>query len=183
MRREIVRLQRELNAVSAQDDFARWAKLRRQHDKAVADHDKLSAFQCPVQICRLLIAFLCADNSLSSTRSTFDSRLTLARQIGISGLRLFLQSWYMKSPLFWIPKGWLPIYVEWLLAFPKAPTGSVSIQVWSAACGSVITMMGEAIGAAVVLVLRMVKGDAGAGAKKAPMPQPQKVGQPQKVPT
>jgi len=34
LRRDVVRLQRELNATSAQDDFATWARLRRQHDKA-----------------------------------------------------------------------------------------------------------------------------------------------------
>jgi len=31
-----------MNAVSAQDEFARWAKLRRTHDKAVADYEKSS---------------------------------------------------------------------------------------------------------------------------------------------
>lgn len=35
-----MRLKREMNAVSAQDDFARWAKLRRQHDKALAEYEK-----------------------------------------------------------------------------------------------------------------------------------------------
>jgi hypothetical protein len=43
LRREVLRLKRELAGVSAQDDFARWAKLRRQHDKAVADYDKICA--------------------------------------------------------------------------------------------------------------------------------------------
>jgi tail-anchored protein insertion receptor len=33
-------MKRELAAISAQDDFARWAKLRRQHDKAMEEHDK-----------------------------------------------------------------------------------------------------------------------------------------------
>lgn len=33
-------MKREMNAVSAQDEFARWAKLRRTHDKAVADYEK-----------------------------------------------------------------------------------------------------------------------------------------------
>jgi hypothetical protein len=37
-----VRIKREMNAVSAQDEFARWAKLRRTHDKAVADYEKSS---------------------------------------------------------------------------------------------------------------------------------------------
>lgn len=40
LRREVLRLKREMNAISAQDDFARWAKIRRQHDKALAEHDK-----------------------------------------------------------------------------------------------------------------------------------------------
>jgi ferric-dicitrate binding protein FerR (iron transport regulator) len=38
----VVRLKREMTAVSAQDEFARWAKLRRTHDKAVADYEKSS---------------------------------------------------------------------------------------------------------------------------------------------
>jgi hypothetical protein len=40
LRREVVRLKREMNAVSAQDEFSKWAKLRRQHDKALEEHDK-----------------------------------------------------------------------------------------------------------------------------------------------
>lgn len=40
LRREVVRLQRELAAISAQDEFTKWAKMRRQLDKAQAEHDK-----------------------------------------------------------------------------------------------------------------------------------------------
>jgi tail-anchored protein insertion receptor len=40
LRRDVVRLKREMAAISAQDDFARWAKIRRQHDKALAEYDK-----------------------------------------------------------------------------------------------------------------------------------------------
>lgn len=40
LRRDVVRLQRELNATSAQDDFATWARLRRQHDKAKDQYEK-----------------------------------------------------------------------------------------------------------------------------------------------
>ena len=48
LRRDVVRLKREMAAISAQDDFARWAKIRRQHDKALAEYDKTgrSIFQC-----------------------------------------------------------------------------------------------------------------------------------------
>lgn len=44
LRREVVRLKREMAAVSAQDEFSRWAKLRRQHDKVAAEHEKLCTF-------------------------------------------------------------------------------------------------------------------------------------------
>lgn len=42
LRTEVLRLKRELNATSSQDDFAKWAKLRRQHDKAVAAYEEKS---------------------------------------------------------------------------------------------------------------------------------------------
>jgi hypothetical protein len=29
-----------MNNVSAQDEFTRWAKIRREHDKVLAEHDK-----------------------------------------------------------------------------------------------------------------------------------------------
>ncbi|KAL9095325.1 MAG: hypothetical protein Q9163_006515, partial [Psora crenata] len=41
LRREVVKLKRELNATSSQDEFAKWAKIRRQHDKKVAEYDEL----------------------------------------------------------------------------------------------------------------------------------------------
>ena len=55
--------------------------------------------------------------------------------------------------MFWIPKGWVPGYVEWVLSFPRAPTGSVSILIWEMACATVVQMVLAA--AASVLVLEM----------------------------
>ena len=54
--------------------------------------------------------------------------------------------------MFWIPRGWVPGYVEWLLAFPRAPTGSVSIQMWGVACATAIQLVGAAVVATMVLV-------------------------------
>ncbi|KIW05399.1 hypothetical protein, variant [Verruconis gallopava] len=138
LRREVIRLKRELNATSAQDDFAKWAKLRRQFDKATADHDKLA-------------------QSLQSTRSAFDSRVGTARWLLTSVLRLFLQYWYARTAMFWIPKGWVPYYAEWILSWPRAPIGSVSIQMWFIACGSVISIVGEAVGAAFALLMEALQ--------------------------
>ena len=40
LRADVVRLEREMRAVSAQDEFAKWAKIRRQHDKAKEKYEK-----------------------------------------------------------------------------------------------------------------------------------------------
>ncbi|KAG8622758.1 hypothetical protein KVT40_009269 [Elsinoe batatas] len=132
LRREVVRLKRELAGISAQDEFTRWAKLRRQHDKAEADQEK-------------------AANKVKSTRAQFDTAANFLRWGGTTGLRFLLQFWYSKTPMFWIPQGWVPYYAEWVLSFPRAPLGSVSMQVWWIACASVILLAGEGIGATVTL--------------------------------
>jgi hypothetical protein len=69
-------------------------------------------------------------------------------------MRYLLQFWFSRQALFWLPQGWVPGYVEWLLAFPRAPKGSISIQLWGIACASVISMSSEAIVAAYVLVTK-----------------------------
>jgi len=55
--------------------------------------------------------------------------------------------------MFWIPAGWVPYYVEWILSFPRAPLGSVSINIWGIACASMISLAAEAVAAAWVLVM------------------------------
>ena len=60
--------------------------------------------------------------------------------------------------MYWIPRGWVPVYVEWMLSFPRAPWGSVSIQIWGIACATVVQLVGEAlVGIWVVVVERMVE--------------------------
>jgi hypothetical protein len=61
-----------------------------------------------------------------------------------------MQFWYSKVPIFELPGGWAPWYVEWVLAFPRAPWGTISIQVWGAACASAISVAGDAVGSVVV---------------------------------
>ncbi|KAF2692130.1 hypothetical protein K458DRAFT_274651, partial [Lentithecium fluviatile CBS 122367] len=132
LKREVVRLKRELGNTSPQDNFSKWAKLDRQHNKAVAEYQKI-------------------DGSLRTHQATFTSAVSTLRWLGTQGLRFILQFWFQKSPMFWIPAGWVPYYVEWILSFPRAPVGSVSINVWGIACASMIALVGEAITAAYVL--------------------------------
>jgi hypothetical protein len=163
-------------AISAQDDFARWAKLQRQHDKAFEEHNKKGAPPCQVShiggFYKTTIKHLASSElnwsfiaaTVSSARSTFDSRATMIRWILTSGVRLFLQFWHSRTPVFTFPRGWVPWYVEWTLAFPRAPSGSVSINVWSAACTAVLKVLGDLVGYLFVTVQRQTgvkrKGEA-----------------------
>lgn len=56
--------------------------------------------------------------------------------------------------MFWIPKGWVPYYVEWILSFPRAPLGSVSINIWGIACASMVSLAAEVLTATYVLITK-----------------------------
>ena len=45
----------------------------------------------------------------------------------------------------------MPWYIEWILSFPRAPIGSVSIQIWGIACLTVIQLVGAAVASAFIL--------------------------------
>ncbi|KAF2127349.1 hypothetical protein P153DRAFT_64607 [Dothidotthia symphoricarpi CBS 119687] len=135
LKKEIIRLKRELGNTSPQDNFSGWAKLDRQHNKAVSEYQKL-------------------DGSLRTQQATFTSAVSTVRWVGTQGLRFVLQFWCAKSPMFWMPAGWVPYYVEWILSFPRAPLGSVSINVWGIACASMIALVAEGLTAAWVLVTK-----------------------------
>lgn len=103
------------------------------------------------------------ESSNDASRAKFDSTITAVRWIGTNGLRLFLSFWFQKQPMFWIPQGWVPYYAEWLLSFPRAPLGSISIQAWSLACAAVITLASDTIIAIFGLIVasKATKGSKG----------------------
>ncbi|KAH8779203.1 protein get1 [Hyaloscypha sp. PMI_1271] len=152
LKSQYLKVRKELNATSSQDQFAKWAKLRRQHDRLLEQLDKNKA-------------------STDSTRATFDSAVSTLRWIGTNGLRMFLQFWYSKQAMFWIPKGWVPYYAEWLLSFPRAPLGSISIQAWFLACTAVIILVSDALVAIVAMVAGLGSGTA-QEARKEPVGVP-----------
>ncbi|KKZ62355.1 protein GET1 [[Emmonsia] crescens] len=127
---DVVQLKREMNATSSQDEFAKWAKLRRRHDKA-------------------LEAYEAKNDQLTQSKSSFDMTIKSVRWAATSGLMLFLQFWFSKTPIFTLPPGWIPWQVEWVLSFPRAPIGTVSIQIWGGACATVVALVGDAMGATV----------------------------------
>ncbi|GFF37722.1 protein get1 [Aspergillus udagawae] len=126
LKREVVQLKREMNNTSSQDEFAKWAKLRRKHDKAMDEYETMN-------------------KKLTAQKTSFDWSVKIARWLSTNGLKIFLQFYYSKTPVFALPAGWFPSYVEWVLSFPRAPRGSVSVQVWNSVCATAIAVMAEIV--------------------------------------
>jgi hypothetical protein len=126
LKREVVQLKREMNNTSSQDEFAKWAKLRRKHDKAMDEYEAMN-------------------KQLTAQKTSFDWSVKIARWLSTNGLKIFLQFYYSKTPVFALPAGWFPSYVEWVLSFPRAPRGSVSVQVWNSVCATAIAVVAEIV--------------------------------------
>ncbi|KAJ5179699.1 Protein g.t1.c1 [Penicillium capsulatum] len=148
LKREVIELKREMNNTSSQDEFAKWAKLRRRHDKSLEQYEAMNKV-------------------ISSQKSSFEWTVKSARWLSTNGLKMFLQFWYSKTPVFALPQDWFPYYVQWILSFPRAPLGSVSIHIWSNVCATAIAVVAEALGSMLVLAISPKKDTAaGKEAKK-----------------
>jgi hypothetical protein len=117
------------------------------------------------EMLKLNLTVCSTESSLDKSKATFDSSVSTLRWLGTNGLRFLLQAWYTKQPIFWIPQGWVPYYAEWLLSFPRAPLGSISIQAWCVACAAVILLVSDALVAIFGLIM---------GAKTGAQPQKNK---------
>ena len=97
----------------------------------------------------MLIFTISTDKALNESKVSFDITVKSVRWLSTTGLKFFLQIWYSKTPMFDLPRSWLPWQVEWVLSFPRAPLGTVSIQIWGGACATVIALVGGAVGTVV----------------------------------
>jgi hypothetical protein len=103
------------------------------------------------------------EKGLDSTRSSFDKALTALRFLLTRAPQYIIPFWYATQPMFWLPHGWFPYYAEWIISFPRAPLGSVSIASWQLACAGMLSLLIDAF--------TTVFGQAqGAKQKEAPVP-------------
>jgi len=109
---------KDLLEVSAQDHFAKWARLRRKLDKDAADLERMSA-------------------EVAALRTTFSLKFNAAIWILTTGAQFTIGWWYRRTPVFYLPRGWFGPFTWWL-SLPFAPAGSVSCGVWQMACQRVI---------------------------------------------
>ncbi|KAH6848332.1 CHD5-like protein-domain-containing protein [Chaetomium sp. MPI-CAGE-AT-0009] len=147
--KEYLAVRLELNATSSQDEFAKWAKLRRQHDKLLDELEKRKS-------------------GVEASRTKFDRYLTAVRLISTRGVQWLMPMWYGKLPMYWLPYGWFPYYVEWFASFPRAPLGSVSIVTWQAACTAILTLVMNAVVG--ILAFIAARKESGKQKQKQPVP-------------
>jgi tail-anchored protein insertion receptor len=166
MRKELLRANNELRSTSAQDDFAKWARLRRKVDKMQDEYKIFSAFRCLRLLRRWLISILAKTNR--DFKSSFVFYINGARMLVTYGFQFYIQIRFSRHAIFWLPKGWLPWFGEWVVSFPAAPRGAVSLQAWQLACRAVIGMIADAILATVALL----RGQLGTGSGAETVPEP-----------
>ncbi|KIY47265.1 hypothetical protein FISHEDRAFT_59755 [Fistulina hepatica ATCC 64428] len=125
LKADILAKKAELLKTSAQDQFAKWAKLRRSVDKGLADLEALNS-------------------QLAATRSYFTVQFNALLWLLTTGLGFAIGAYYRQAAVFYLPPGWFgPL--EPLLALPWAPKGAVSVTVWQASCRRAIRMGGHII--------------------------------------
>ena len=103
------------------------------------------------------------DAALMATRTALSTAIRSALVGGPMLLRLVVQWRYSKTPIYWLPTGLVPWPIEWIISFPRAPLGSVSVSTWGAACGGVVDLAGKGIAWGATCALGREEKDSGTG--------------------
>jgi uncharacterized membrane protein (DUF106 family) len=101
-KKEMLVLKKQLLQISAQDEFAKWAKLKRKSENLAKDYSALNA-----------------SNSFYS--NTISWTLLVVTKIAL----LYILYVYWDYPVFTVNKSMLGVFTPWL-AWPFSPEGSVS---------------------------------------------------------
>ncbi|GAA5860161.1 hypothetical protein JCM8547_009209 [Rhodosporidiobolus lusitaniae] len=110
---EILQLRAELAATSSQDEFSKWARIRRKLDKAVQELEATAT-------------------DTASARKAFSSKFKSALWILTTVIPFVISSYHRKSPVFFLPQGWFgPL--GWWLSLPSAPAGALAVSLWTMA--------------------------------------------------
>jgi tail-anchored protein insertion receptor len=107
---------------------------------------------------------------MESSRAQFDKYLTAARLVLTKAPQYLVPFWYAKEPMFWLPYGWFPYYAEWIVSFPRAPLGSVSVASWQLACTGMIALLFDLITGIYGLVFAVKQKETPMKASNRPQP-------------
>lgn len=110
---------RELQSISAQDEFSKWAKVRRRVDKQVNELEALNT-------------------SLTSHRGSFNTVIKVLIFALTTGLQWSFSARYSRDAIVYLPKDWFgPL--TWFLGLPFAPAGALS-------CGIYVMLIKRVVG-------------------------------------
>jgi hypothetical protein len=122
---EIVDKKKELQNTSAQDQFSKWAKLRRHHDKLMNEYTELT-------------------NIYSSSQGIFSSFSSWGLYILVWLVQIITLFWLWRTPVFYLPEDWFGPLTSWM-KFPFAPFGSVGVFYWWSAVHACLGRSGKVI--------------------------------------
>ncbi|CAI2181748.1 19976_t:CDS:2 [Funneliformis geosporum] len=114
IKRDILNVKHDLARTSSQDQFAKWAKLRRKLDSKMSELDKITT-------------------SLGYLKTSFEIKFTTFLWVFSNGMQFFMVLWYRSSPVFYLPQDWFSP-ISWIFSLPFAPSGSVSVPFWFFIC-------------------------------------------------
>ncbi|CAD6887859.1 unnamed protein product [Tilletia laevis] len=122
LKTDIYTMKQELDKTSSQDEFAKWAKLRRKVDKSIQDLEKLNA-------------------SLTPGRSTLPMLIKAFLFLLTTVLPFGVKTYHRKTPVFWLPPGDWFGPIGWAASLPGAPAGSISATVWGMVCSRILVIV------------------------------------------
>ncbi|KAI8929580.1 WRB/Get1 family, partial [Entophlyctis helioformis] len=103
LKAEILSLKNDISRTSAQDEFAKWAKMRRQYDKLLSNFEQ-------------------AAKERASKKSSFEFMMSWGLWILFWVLQILFIIVWRKEAMFYIPRDWVGPFSSWL-RFPFAPAG------------------------------------------------------------
>lgn len=101
----------EKTALSPQDQYAKWTKLNRKHDELGKKIESLEV-------------------DIMGFKSSFDKKCKLIINIIYWVPMIYFRAVHRKTPVFWLPIGLFPYYLEKLLSWPSAPIGALGLTQW-----------------------------------------------------
>jgi len=110
LKKDIVAGRSELSNTSAQDDFAKWAKIRRRVDKQVGELEALN-------------------NALAAHKGQYARYAKILMFILTSGLQWTFTTRHSKAAIVYLPADWFGP-MTWFLGLPFAPKGALSCGVY-----------------------------------------------------
>lgn len=119
LRKELIDLEFNLKSISAQDNFAKWAKLSRKIDSLKGNYNQL------IQ-----------NNQMKKQKTNFIISSLLHVFVIFSNFLI----WYCYSnvSILYLPLR-LPWLLDWILRFQSAPEGSINVGIWIYICNFVIS--------------------------------------------